>query len=774
MDSIDSERDVLRSESRDIPSISIHSEESADSDSFETGLTDSDSAGNFNSNEDETYVPQTEENICSRKKRRYHMVQRTKQARTYKQRIDPADSFSSLCTLLCCKKKRCFRTLNRDYLREKVMLLRNLTVAERKATLHSMLGSDSKYYFDGLQVCSTFLLNAFRFSRDMQCAIRKGDLTVSYGIHGNEEAYIASDRGTHAKGAVQRDSIVSFLERLAENTGDKMPDSNEMHLPFFKKKEVFLTFVDEFNDLYPSSKAPTEDYFLRTWKFNCFHVKVRKNSRFTKCDTCEHFRMALHTAVVHRKPTDELKYQRKRHLDYIRRERLEYKKNRDRAILEPNSCISLIIDGADQSAFGLPHFTTKVKSERGHSLKVKLVGVLQHAIKNKLRLYTLTEEHKTGANHIIEALHRSLMDIYITKQLPKVMYIQVDNCTRENKNRFFFSYLESLVEWKVFDHILVGFLPIGHTHEDIDQSFSSTSERLRSNNAVTISDLQQELKSSYNDQTEVSRMENMVNWSDLCQQEKCLSNVQGFSQYHYFRFYRTALEEHNASSSDTESTMCQVRVKSTDEWICLDSTNKKKSFLKFPPNLERTPGTKVTCPPNVTEVTKRIESEEWRISSSAKLNDLKNLRDEVFNERFEPFTWDLTQCYETRCATERTRNHISGTVVEPVASNNYDYDVNSFVAVRQTDSNSGFWIARILEVQNSPSLFQLKVHWFEATQSTDTMAAKYRPAYLKNKGQDLPWIDIVEDESVIVSFEALTRANCLPMSSRKIIQSATI
>lgn len=38
--------------------------------------------------------------------------------------------------------------------------------------------------------------------------------------------------------------------------------------------------------------------------------------------------------------------------------------------------------------------------------------------------------------------------------------------------------MEALTAWNLFENIQVGFLPIGHTHNDIYQVFSRTSERL--------------------------------------------------------------------------------------------------------------------------------------------------------------------------------------------------------------------------------------------------------------------------------------------------------
>jgi hypothetical protein len=46
---------------------------------------------------------------------------------------------------------------------------------------------------------------------------------------------------------------------------------------------------------------------------------------------------------------------------------------------------------------------------------------------------------------------------------------------RECKNRYIFSYLKSLVDTGVFQHVYLSFLPVGHTHADIDQMFSRIS-----------------------------------------------------------------------------------------------------------------------------------------------------------------------------------------------------------------------------------------------------------------------------------------------------------
>ena len=71
------------------------------------------------------------------------------------------------------------------------------------------------------------------------------------------------------------------------------------------------------------------------------------------------------------------------------------------------------------------------------------------------------------------------------KKLPPCLLLQLDNCGSENKNRYVFAYLSLLVAKQVL-MIEMGFLMIGHTHEDIDAMFSCFSEQLRTSHIVTL------------------------------------------------------------------------------------------------------------------------------------------------------------------------------------------------------------------------------------------------------------------------------------------------
>lgn len=79
---------------------------------------------------------------------------------------------------------------------------------------------------------------------------------------------------------------------------------------------------------------------------------------------------------------------------------------KDNAAISPSDYMSIVVDGADQSAFGLPHFVTVTKDTKGHAIKIKLVGLIEHGVDNRIALYTMSENFETGANHVVECLHR--------------------------------------------------------------------------------------------------------------------------------------------------------------------------------------------------------------------------------------------------------------------------------------------------------------------------------------------------------------------------------
>lgn len=95
-------------------------------------------------------------------------------------------------------------------------------------------------------------------------------------------------------------------------------------------------------------------------------------------------------------------------------------------------------------------------------------------------LLTLTEEHDTRYNSIIETWH-SVFNIKIYWPIIlQNLFVQMDNCTRENKTQFVSGYLKNVVFWGMIIEVVIYFIPVEHSHEDTGLAFSNTLECLRS------------------------------------------------------------------------------------------------------------------------------------------------------------------------------------------------------------------------------------------------------------------------------------------------------
>ena len=73
--------------------------------------------------------------------------------------------------------------------------------------------------------------------------------------------------------------------------------------------------------------------------------------------------------------------------------------------------------------------------------------------------------------------------------LPKKLFLQLDNFAKDNKNRYVMAFSSLLTARRIFKEVTVGFLVVGHTHEDIDAHFSYLSKLLKMKNTYVLADL---------------------------------------------------------------------------------------------------------------------------------------------------------------------------------------------------------------------------------------------------------------------------------------------
>ncbi|ELR23725.1 uncharacterized protein ACA1_073720 [Acanthamoeba castellanii str. Neff] len=64
-------------------------------------------------------------------------------------------------------------------------------------------------------------------------------------------------------------------------------------------------------------------------------------------------------------------------------------------------------------------------------------------------------------------------------------FTMADNCAAENKNVFMLAFLSLLVSLDMFQEVYLSFLLVGHTHEDINQLFSTAQTKFHTSSIHT-------------------------------------------------------------------------------------------------------------------------------------------------------------------------------------------------------------------------------------------------------------------------------------------------
>ena len=279
---------------------------------------------------------------------------------------------------------------------------------------------------------------------------------------------------------------------------DVMPDGGGWYMvnqP--KRRYVYEDYAEDAADwpeLYPFVQ---QSYFNYLWRTLFNEIRLRKHCRFTKCPFCVTQREVSQDRNLSPETRQEAKRKLRLHLSWAhKRERGLYMEKIAKARKEPSKYISIAIDGTDKFPNGFPHFFEVTKETDGVRLKVHIIVVMVHG--SRPRVYLGWESLKSDPNLVCECLFRTLRaEEFLRGKLPDTLYLQVDNCWRENKNTYTEKFLEWISERKVFSQIFASFLPKGHTHFDCDQFASRITEATKFINITSMDQLTKLIEDCY-------------------------------------------------------------------------------------------------------------------------------------------------------------------------------------------------------------------------------------------------------------------------------------
>lgn len=141
-----------------------------------------------------------------------------------------------------------------------------------------------------------------------------------------------------------------------------------------------------------------------------------------------------------------------------RQERRVYYLHRYKARKFPHKYMAVIDDGMDQQTTNLPNVRRMSKALSGlATIGTHLVGAIVHSgqavhgkeIYGSFDYYQWPHDSNLNMTVLLNVLSKWSENY----KLPPILYLQMDNCWRENKNQFMLALLGLMVQKKIFEKV---------------------------------------------------------------------------------------------------------------------------------------------------------------------------------------------------------------------------------------------------------------------------------------------------------------------------------
>jgi hypothetical protein len=279
-------------------------------------------------------------------------------------------------------------------------------------------------------------------------------------------------------------SVIGWYQGYANTIGDWMPDDQELVVPRRDRSDEFSEYESALGE-----EACSFTWFchvVRTASELSHIGRARKLLNFQHCTQCVDLNEEVKQAMLSKDP-DRIaaaKARRTAHHQRTRAERLEYYRHRELGRNSSN-VLSLILDKWDSNKTTVPYFARSPghwwSALKHEVLEQHVLGVLVHGMPNRHYFFSFNRSISGDANMNVEGIRRTLIHLCSSSpsyHLPRTIYVQGDNAS-DNKCWVLLLFFAMLVFHDYTADIYFSFLIVGHTHEDIDQIFSTLSRFIK-------------------------------------------------------------------------------------------------------------------------------------------------------------------------------------------------------------------------------------------------------------------------------------------------------
>jgi hypothetical protein len=373
-----------------------------------------------------------------------------------------------------------------------------------------------KLFFSGQRVCKLFWLHCHGvshtfFDRAVQL-IRAGHTTVI----AKQKNRLPSSSSTNPQQILLsswfQNLYTDLAEPLAEADPDAKPDAVtiEPDHPLWQisialgvegdKRCIPVRYLNPgtIGDLFAQyevelgANAASRSTFQRVWNRWKKYIRFRNIGQGKRCRVCAHLDQ-MRTEALSSEDKAEVTKQKMEHIRMVMADReVSVRANRtaERDASKPSSdgaeqIIKITIDGMDQAKFRVPrNLASSAEFESLWRPTLHVVGCVVHG---RLEAYfIMPSDVPKDANMNCTIISRVLDLVQEQMQsqgsgnivMPQNLILAADNTARESKNQIFANFAAYLVGVQRFETVEVQFLQVGHTHNELDQRFSTVATTL--------------------------------------------------------------------------------------------------------------------------------------------------------------------------------------------------------------------------------------------------------------------------------------------------------
>ena len=384
-----------------------------------------------------------------------------------------------------------------------------------------------KFFFNRKKLCSSAIKQLYGLSKYLFKKYAASSIKGTVSIHGNTGRKYSQE---------ETDAMINWINQFVHDFGEPQPDSSFINLPsYLNKAQLYTEALEEIKVQNPDYTISISQFY-NIWSTSFKHVKIPVHTRLGRCDDCSNIQKELKN-IQSEEGKNEWKRRKQQHLQLVREERRFLSERKLLAKTNKETYHHLIIDG--MTMIYMPNiqpipkgiccifFKIDIKgSTQELRMKFHMTGIIDHSY-GKRRLFITPETIAGGANLTCSVLWNHLsMILNPNESHTPHLQIQFDNCFRENKNLIMFGFASLLVHHNIYKTVTLSCLIQGHTHEDIDQMFSTWSRYYWTHTLETFNEIQSFINSAYptvETRPSVHFMSSIWNWKDLIKQN--LNNI---------------------------------------------------------------------------------------------------------------------------------------------------------------------------------------------------------------------------------------------------------